>query len=137
MRKFALAAALAAAFLASGCAEFQKLTGVYQTVSTATVDPQRVVVAIATFQGLEALGDAYIKLPLCGQTQSYVCRTAAIRKTVYAALVSGRQVRDSLKNYLRANPNATAVPVANYNSLIGYVNTLQGALASYKAALGQ
>lgn len=118
MRHVLIIGVAALALALGGCTAFrnelQKVETAVQIVSTASVTPTEVYVAINVFDGAEATAKNYLTLHPCGPTQGFPCRGAA--QPVWDAVRKGRVARNNLKAYMRANLNR-AVPSPDYNAL--------------------
>lgn len=117
-RLAAVVVVLAAALGVAGCTalrnDIQKIETAVSVVTTASVTPTEVYVAINTFDGVEATAKNYLRLHPCTATQSFPCRGPA--QPVWDNLRKGRTARNNLKAYMRANLDR-AVPSPDYSAL--------------------
>jgi len=114
MRKIAL---LAAALALSGCAALHTIENVYTYASTATVQPQTIIVAANAFDAAEATATQW--LLYCRAHQGACAKET--RRTVIRAVRSGRAARNQLETYLSQSIPA---PGAIYNTLVVAINQL-------------
>jgi len=129
MRKLLLAGATAFALTFGGCAELQKFQVAFETVTGNVVTPQAVVVAINSFDAIEATATSYLLLPRCG-TGPILCREAAITAKVVPLIRAGRADRNQLKAGLRANPGQNISLVQVYEDLGNTTAALTASLAT-------
>jgi len=125
MRRFFLAIALAGSL--AGCAQFQKD---FSFLTSATVSPTAVTVAVNLFDGVEATATNYLRLPKCTATSGAVCRNKAVAVQIIAAVKSGRVARNNLEQFLAGHQTALGVQ-GDYDAINAAVNTLQAILAQY------
>ena len=109
----------------SGCAAISTLT-------TATVSPTQVSVAINGFIAAEATAKNYILLPTCPQAAP-VCKTAQGVKNIDIAVRSARKASTAITNYAISNGAAAPVPVSLFDALTTSVTSLNSALTQYNA----
>lgn len=122
-----LAGALALAFSAAGCAP---LSTVWDAATGATVPTTGVIVAVNTFDALEATATNYLSLPKCVTGGSSLCRDPGATAKIIPAVRAGRVARTNLESFLQANPGQLG-PSGLYNALQASVTTLQGILTQY------
>lgn len=116
---------LALALALSGCAQFNTALDAAKTLTTGTVSSKSVVAAAETFDALETLATLYIQLPQCAAPAApKVCQTPAIAAKVYAAVHAGRDARNQLVDFVKANPGRPA-DVSLFNVLAAAISALQ------------
>lgn len=129
VRTFVMLAMLAVVPL-SGCADITRLINAASTVGTATVDPRTIIVARDIFNGVEVTATNYLRLKRCGATTTPVCRDPDVTAKIIPAVYSGRAVRNSLTQFLRAHPGELG-PKGLYDALIQATDTLQLIFTQY------
>lgn len=122
-----LAGALALALSAAGCAP---LSTVWDAATGATVPTTGVIVAVNTFDALEATATNYLSLPKCVNGGPVLCRDPGATAKIIPAVRAGRAARTNLESFLQANPGQLG-PSGLYNALQASVTTLQGILTQY------
>lgn len=125
MKKLLIAAAMTLAL--SGCAELQNA---WNAATGATVSPSIVIVAVNSFDALEATATNYLRLPKCNSTNGPICRSSAATAQIIPAVRAGRIARNNLEAFLNSHPGALA-PQGLYDALSSAVNTLQAVIAQY------
>lgn len=139
LARIAVAATLALsaiALAACGTPGFDRITAGYNAVTSATVAPNTVVVAIDAYDAMEILATNYTRLPRCDGTNGPVCRDPSMRKKIDGAIYSGRSARNSLKAYLRKHPGS-AVGITDYDALVAATTAISDATAAYRFAVGK
>lgn len=117
---------LALALTLGGCAaELQKLKTVYEVVTTASVSPDKILVAANAYDLIA--GGATQYLVYCKANITTAICSADNRRTVIRAGRAGHKARDQLEPYIVAGG---AGPGAIYNALIAAVNTLNASPAA-------
>jgi hypothetical protein len=114
----------AALFVLPGCAAISSI----QSISSASVSPQQVIVAANAFDAIEITTTNYLRLPPCPQS-TIVCRDQSTAVKLAAAIRKGRVARNQMEAYI-ANPAGQPVPVSGYNALTLAVSTAQSLLAN-------
>jgi len=114
---------LLAVFALPGCSTFT-------AIQSATVDPQKVVIAANSFDAVEVTATNYLTLPKCPDAK--VCKSSAVVAKLVPAVKEGRVARNKLEAFMLANPNQP-VPVSGYDTLMTAVTSAQGLLAAYNA----
>lgn len=129
MRKILLAGAMV--FGLAGCANTtQTLGNVWSAVTGATVPESSVIIAVNTFDALEATATNYLQLPRCTGKNGPVCRDPVATAKIIPAVRAGRVARTNLETFQQNNPGQLG-PVGLYNALQAAVTTLQGVMAQY------
>lgn len=123
--KILIAATLAMSL--AGCATVDKA---WNAATGATVPATSVIVAVNTFDALEATATNYLRLAKCVNGGSVVCRNPTATAAIIPAVRSGRVARTNLEAFLAANPGQLG-PSGLYNALQASVSTLQSVLAQY------
>ncbi len=100
-----------------GCASLQN---VWSVVTGVSVSPTQIVVAGNAFDAAETSATQY--LLWCKQNAANAACALSTRKSVVAAVRSGRAARNALEPYV---VSGTAGPSALYNTLVAAINTLQ------------
>jgi len=140
-----LFAAAALALCLGACAQLQsfeqKVQNVVSTLSSAQVDYRSVTAGIAVFEGLQKIGETYLKQPTCTSTSGPICHDRRATKPIRAAFVAGRQARSDVLAYMDAHPcnNAPACPLMPdgvYAGLRSAISELQGLYSTYKVQMG-
>jgi hypothetical protein len=116
----------------AGCANGfgQKVSNVFTAATTATVDPQAIIIAANTFDGLQATAKNYLRLPRCSAASGPVCRNPAVTPSIITAVHSGRDARKKALAFLKAHPGQLG-PQGVYDALQGAVGELQSLFAAY------
>lgn len=127
MRKLAIAGAMALALFSAGCAN---LDNAWQTLTSATVSPQVVVVAANTFDTLEATATAYLRLPRCNGKNGPICRDPGATAKLIPAVRAGRVARNNLEQFMLDHPGALG-PQGLYDALQAAISTLQNVVTQY------
>lgn len=122
---FCLGLALALA----SCATVGKLEAV-------KITPTQVVLINNTFDSLEILADAYVKLQRCGPGETSlrnVCNTKAGVTAVARDIRAGRVARDNLINFQIKHPDGLGAS-GLYDAFSTAIATVQGTMKVYGAA---
>ena len=119
-------------FSLAGCATFQKIEAAYQTVTSATVSPQAVIVAADSFDVVKITATNYLRLKRCSGSNGPICRDPVLTPKIIAWVKSGTVARDSLKAFLRAHPGQLG-DQGLYDILTASTSSLTSALAAYQA----
>lgn len=121
----------------AGCAQQLQQAGSFvQTITTATVPADAVIVARVAFNSAQSLATNYLRLRRCTGSNGPICRDQALTVRIGNAVLSGRQARNELAQLMRANPGGS-VPVANYETMVAATNVINDLTAGYKAATGR
>lgn len=128
MKKIILVLTLALSI--AGCAALQKD---FSIITGATVSPAAVIVAGNAFDALEGTATNYLLFCRSNRSQPACTGYVAARKKIIPAVRSGRLARNSLEQFMAANPGQLG-PSGLYNALIAAVNTLQGVASQYNIA---
>ena len=99
-----------------GCANLQTA---WEVVTTASVTPQQIIIAGNAFDAGEATATQY--LLFCKANVGNSACALKTRKTIVAAVRSGRASRNALEPYA---VSGSAGPSALYNTLVAAVNAL-------------
>lgn len=114
--------------LATGCAAVDRIETAYTAVTTATVSPTQVKLAIDAFDAAEVTAtDFYLPLHPC-KVHAAPCRGAA--KPVIDAIRAGRSARNNLKAVLRRSADGP-ISAVDYNALAVATGTIKAALSAY------
>lgn len=108
----------------------QKLGNVFSAATTASVDPQAIIVAANTFDGLQATAKAYLRLPRCTGANGPVCRSPAATPPLINAVQSGRRARNAALAFLKSHPGQLG-PQGVYDALQSSVGLIQSIFATY------
>jgi hypothetical protein len=146
MRKFLTFAVLAAATLAvAGCAQFQafgqRVENAYSSLTSTQINYNYVVAAVQSFEGLQAVGAAYLRLPTCTAKSGYACHDRRATAPINAAFLAGRLARNDAIAYMEAHPcdRVTSVcplmPDGVYAGLRSAIAELQSLYDTYKVNL--
>ncbi len=133
MRKVMLASACALAVSLGGCAAVQKLENSFAVLSSASVSPQAVVVAVNSFDAVQATATNYLRLPKCTGTNGPICRDPAISVKVIQAVKAGRTARNNLEAFMTAHPGQLG-DAGLYDALQASLSTLESIVSQYGAA---
>lgn len=128
MRKLIMAGVLALAL--GGCANLQQT---WDTLTSAQVTPQVVLIAGNTFDGLEATATNYLKLARCTGSNGPVCRDPATSAKIISAVRSGRVARNNLEQFFADHPGQLG-PQGLYDAFQAAISTLQTILANTGAS---
>lgn len=124
MRKTVLAIVALAGLMLAGCAStIQNLEGVFNTVSTATVDPKWVNIALNTYYPLKGAATGYATYCIQHQFPQPAC-SAANRRAVIRFVKAGDGAAASLAPALSSGEPLLAT---TYNTLVGAINSLKAA----------
>lgn len=132
LRLFAVAALIGLVAPSLGaCTTFtQKFEAVASAVSGATVDPQAVLIASNTFDGLQRTATNYLRLKRCSAVSGPICRSPEATKKIIPAIRAGRVARNNLQLFLKQHPGALG-PQGLYDSLQAAITTLQSVFDTY------
>ena len=124
MRRFAvlIIASLALAPAVQGCARMQ---AAYEAATQATVSPQAVVIAVNSFNVLEATATNYLRLRRCSPTTTQVCRNPEATRAIIPAVRAGRVARDNLIRFVREHPGQLGA-----GGLIDALETVSGTITA-------
>lgn len=106
-----------------GCATIQNLEGAFQTMTTTTVSPAYVNIAINTYEGLKATATGYATYCIQNKFPQPVC-SAANRRAVIRFVKAGDGAVVVLEPSLTAG---TPLLSTTYNTLVGAINGLKAA----------
>ena len=129
MRKFIAVALLAVSL--SGCATFQNA---YNAATGSSVPGNLVIVAVNSFDAVEATATNYLRLPKCIAGGTPFCRSVTATAKLVPAIRAGRVARNNLEAFMQANPGALG-PAGLYNALISATTTLQGVVNTYNVGV--
>lgn len=87
-----------------GCAEIQRLESAVSTLTSGSVSPQAVVIAVNSFDAVEASATNYLRLQKCNGANGPVCRDPAVTVKVVLAIRQGRVARDNLLLFSKTHP---------------------------------
>ena len=122
-------AGLLLALALTGCAGVQKTLG---ALTGTTVSPQVMVIAVNSFNAIEATATNYLRLPKCGAQVSPVCRSPKATAAIIPAIRSGRAARNSITVFVREHPGALGAQ-GTYDALVSATNLVGTVLAQYGA----
>jgi hypothetical protein len=111
----------------AGCANLQNA---WTVLSSTSVSPAAVNVAVNTFDALEATATNYLRLPRCANGGPIICRSPSATKQIIPAIRSGRYARNNLEQFIAAHPGQLG-PQGLYDALMNSVNTLQSIYGQY------
>lgn len=140
-----LLAALSLAALLGACAQMQafqqKVENAVSALSSAEVSYRDVTAGIAAFEGLQKIGETYLRQPTCTATSGPICHDRRATKPIRAAFVTGRKARNDALAYMDAHPcnNAPACPLMPdgvYAGLRSAITELQDLYSVYKVQMG-
>lgn len=123
MKRLILVLALAL----GGCAN---LENAFQVLSSTSVSPTAVVVAVNAFDALEVTATNYLRLPKCKSGGPIACRDRGVTAKIIPAVRSGRYARNQLESFIAAHPGQLG-PQGLYDALIASTNTLQAIFGQY------
>lgn len=132
MRRFLTIALIALLPTLGGCALFQKLDNAFQVLTSASVSPQAVVVAVNSFDALEATATRYLRLVKCNGANGPVCRDPVISAKVIDAIQKGRIARNNLEQFANTHPGQLGSQ-GLYDALQTTISTIQDVLPSIQA----
>lgn len=112
----------------AGCSTIGNVTGFNPTVS-----PKAALVAVNTFDALEAAATAYNQLPLCAPASSIACHSATAKAAIRPAVLTGRTARNQVEAALTESGGA-AIPILSMNTLQSAIATLQSLYSQYSIA---
>lgn len=134
MRKICLAVALAVSVALCGCARWTEFTDKVETVvasvTSAKVPAKSILVAATTFNGVELALARYLRLPPCRAGLS-ACRNPALTQPINAGVLSGREARDALMQFLKDHPDEQLGPKGAYDALVAATKALQAIIEKY------
>lgn len=113
-----------------GCAALSKVENAFNTLSGATVSPAAVVVAVNSFDALEATATNYLRLKKCSPATGPVCRDPAATKVLIPAVRNARKARNDLESFLADHPGQLGTQ-GLYDALQLSINTIQGIIVTY------
>lgn len=130
----ALVCGLAA--LSSGCSkQLQEAKNFVQSVSTATISQNSVIIARVSFNSAQALATNYLRAKRCDGSNGPLCRDPALTVRIGNAVHSGRDARNAVTAFMKRNPGV-AVPISNYDAMTTATSTINDLTAAYRAARG-
>lgn len=123
MKIRSLALAVFAAVCLGACAQIQTLEGTFKTLTTTTVEPVYVNIALNTYEGLKATANGYKDYCINNKFPLPQC-SAANRRAVIRFVNSG----DGAASVLATNLNSGQTLLSTtYNVLVGAINGLKTA----------
>ena len=111
----------------AGCANLQNA---WNVITSTSVSPTVVVIAVNTFDALEVTGANYLRLPRCKAGGPIACRDPGVSEKIINAKVAGRKARNALEDFIRDHPGQLG-PKGLYDALIKATATLQDIFAQY------
>lgn len=117
----------------AGCAKggfVERAHNVFTAATTASVDPQALIVAANTFDGLQATAKNYLRLPRCSTVSGPACRSPAATPFIIKTVRAGRDARNKAIAFVKAHPGQLG-PQGVYDALQGAVSELQTLFATY------
>jgi hypothetical protein len=137
---------LALAIAVAGCAQVQafqqKVENAVSTLTSTQINYNYVVAGIQSFEGLQKVGAAYLRLPTCTMTSGPICHDRRATAPIRAAFLAGRKARNDALAYMDAHPCDTStsvcplMPDGVYAGLRDAINELQSLYSTYKVNLG-
>jgi hypothetical protein len=121
MRKTLNALVLCAGLALAGCANLAAVTGVYKTVTEATVPAEVVIPAANAFDILKSGATNYGQYCINNHMTPSIC-SATTRRVVIKAIRTGTGARNQLKGSVR---DGTPAAASIYNVLVAAVTSLQ------------
>lgn len=121
MKRILLIAALALSL--GACAQIQTLEGTFKTLTTTTVEPVYVNIALNTYEGLKATANGYKDYCINNKFPLPQC-SAAVRRSVIRFLAAGDGASAVLATSLNSGQPLLST---TYNVLIGAINGLKTA----------
>lgn len=121
MKKLFAVAVLALSL--AGCATIQNLVGTFETVTTTTVSPAYVNIAINTYEGLKATATGYATYCIQNKFPEPVC-SAANRRAAIRFVKAGDGAVTALEPSLISGSPLLST---SYNTLVGAINGLKAA----------
>jgi len=115
-----------------GCAFLQKVETGIQTVTSASVSPKDALIAINSFDAIEATATNYNSLRRCTGSNGPICRDPAARVPIRKFVLAGRVARNDVKQYIRTHPGQD-ISIKSYQDLIDATNGLNLIIAQYRA----
>ncbi len=128
MKRFLLVLALIIPL--TGCAALADFKNAFDTVTSATVTPQAIVIASNSFNAVEASATNYLNLTRCDKTTSKVCRDKAVTAILIPAVLNARKARNDLIAFQRTHPGQLGTQ-GLYDALRQSVMTLTGIMSTY------
>jgi hypothetical protein len=129
MRKIIIAAMMALAV--SGCApQLQKVKNAWNVLTASSISPEAVVIAVNSFDALEATATNYLRLKRCNGDNGPICRDPAATEKLVPAIRSGRVARNDLEQFLKDHPGELG-PSGLYDPLQTSINAIQNIIAQY------
>lgn len=125
MKRFLIVLGLSVSL--AGCAN---LTNAWNVLTSTSVSPTVVVVAVNTFDALEVTAANYLKLPRCASGGPVACRDPGVTAKIIPAVRSGRGARNQLEQFIASHPGQLG-PQGLYDALMASVNTLQSIYSQY------
>ena len=125
LRRFLLTILLTAGV--AGCANLQNA---WNVITSTSVSPTVVVIAVNTFDALEATATNYLRLPRCKTGGPIACRDPNVTAKIVPAVRSGRAARNQLEAFIGSHPGQLG-PKGLYDALIAATATLQTIFAQY------
>lgn len=119
MRKLLLACAVALSL--GGCAQLQNA---WSVITSASVSPDSVVVAVNAFNAVEASATNYLLLVKCTGSNGPICRDPKVTPKLIQAVRSGRIARANLEQFLQSHPGQLG-PTGLYDALQAAITTIQ------------
>jgi hypothetical protein len=130
MRKIIIAAMMALAV--SGCVPvMQKIDNAWNVLTASSISPEAVVIAVNSFDALEATATNYLRLERCNGANGPICRDPAATSKLVPAIRSGRVARNNLEQFLKDHPGQLG-PSGLYDALQTAITTIQNVITQYK-----
>ena len=144
IRAAVAACVLVAAGMLGACAQLQAIEqnvqNTYAALSTAQVNYSYVAAGVASFEGLQKIGETYLRLPTCTASGGPICHDRRATAPIKAAFIAGRQARSDVLAYMDAHPCADGgcplMPNGVYAGLQTAISELQSLYSTYKVNAG-
>jgi hypothetical protein len=140
MKKIIIAIALSVGL--AGCAQFQsfeaKVQTAYDALNSAQINYNYATAGVQSFEGLQKVGAAYLRLPTCTASGGPVCHDRRATAPIRAAFIAGRQARNDVLAYMDTHPCADTCPLMPqgvYAGLKSAVDELNNLYSTYKVNL--
>ena len=133
MRKIGLAVALVLLSTTLGsCAQLNFAKQAWDTVKSAAVSKNGVIIAVQTFNAAERTATVYLNQKKCPRgIQRPTCRSPAITEQIATAITEGQRARDGLLDFAEGHPGALG-DQGLYDALRVSIKTLRGIFDAYR-----
>lgn len=109
---------------------FGRASNIFTAATTASVDPEAIIIAANTFDGLQATAKNYLRLRRCSATSGPVCRQPSVTPAIVKAIRAGRDARNRAVAFVKTHPGQLG-PQGVYDALQGAVAQLQSLFTTY------